>query len=214
MTNEAERSLVIAAARRTVALGLTHGTSGNVSSRTPGGMLITPSGIPYDRLEPADVVAIGLDGTIAAGERRRPSSEWRMHARVYQARPDALAVVHGHAPAASAVACLGRGLPSFHYMIAIAGGDSVPCAGYALFGTEALADLAAAAMRDRWACLLAHHGLLAAGMTLDHALAVAAEVEFLADLYLRLLPLGEPARLDPDQMRAVIDRFRSYGQPG
>ncbi len=214
MTDEAERRLVISAAVRTVGLGLTHGTSGNVSCRSPGGMLITPSGIPYDRLEPADVVAVGLDGTVAPGERRRPSSEWRMHARVYQARPDAGAVVHGHAPAASAVACLGRGLPSFHYMIAIAAGDSVPCTGYARFGTEALADLAAAAMRDRWACLLAHHGLLSAGTTLDHALAVAAEVEFLADLYLRLLPLGEPARLDPDQMRAVIEGFRSYGQLG
>ncbi len=214
MTNEAERRAVIAAARRTVGLGLTHGTSGNVSCRTPGGMLITPSGIPYDSLEPADVVALGLDGTPARGERLRPSSEWRMHARVYQARPDAGAVVHGHSPAATAVACLGRGIPSFHYMIAIAGGDSVPCTGYALFGTEALADLAATAMRDRWACLLAHHGLLAAGTTLDQAMAVAAEVEFLADLYIRLLPLGEPARLDPNQMRAVIDGFRSYGQQG
>ncbi|MSR02654.1 MAG: class II aldolase [Gemmatimonadetes bacterium] len=214
MTDEAERNLVVAAARRTATLGLTHGTSGNVSCRTPDGMLITPSGISYDGLESADVVAMALDGTIAPGGRRRPSSEWRIHARLYQARPDAGAVVHGHSPAASAVACLGRGLPSFHYMIAIAGGDSVPGTGYALFGTEALAALAAAAMRDRWACLLAHHGLLAAGTTLDHAMAVAAEVEFLADLYLRLLPLGEPARLDPEQMRAVIDRFRSYGQPG
>ena len=137
-----------------------------------------------------------------------------MHAALYRARPDVQAVVHGHSPAATAVACLGRDLPSFHYMVAAAGGDSVRCAGYALFGTEALADLAVAAMADRWACLLAHHGLLAAGPTLDRAVAVAAEVEFLAEVYLRLLPLGEPARLDPDQMSAVIDRFRSYGQRG
>ena len=212
MIHMAERALVIEAARRTVGLGLTHGTSGNVSCRISGGMLITPTGMPYDILEPADVVVIGLDGVALAGERRRPSSEWRMHAGLYRARPDVGAVVHGHSPAATVVACLGRGLPAFHYMIAVAGGDSVRCAGYALFGTEALADLAVAAMSDRWACLLAHHGLLAAGPTLDRAVAVAAEVEFLAGVYLQLLPLGEPARLDPDQMGAVIDRFRSYGQ--
>lgn len=212
MTHTAERALVIEAARRTVGLGLTHGTSGNVSCRIPGGMLITPTGMPYDSLEPADVVAIGLDGVAEAGERRRSSSEWRMHAGLYRARPDVGAVVHGHSPAATAVACLGRDLPPFHYMIAVAGGDSVRCAGYALFGTEALADLAVAAMIDRWACLLARHGLLAAGPTLERAVAVAAEVEFLAGVYLQLLPLGEPARLDPDQVGAVIDRFRSYGQ--
>ena len=214
MTDNPERAQVIAAARQTVSLGLTHGTSGNVSCRIPGGLLITPTGMPYDDVKPADVVAIGLDGELRPGEVRRPSSEWRMHAALYRARPDVQAVVHGHSPAATAVACLGRDLPSFHYMVAAAGGDSVRCAGYALFGTEALADLAVAAMADRWACLLAHHGLLAAGPTLDRAVAVAAEVEFLAEVYLRLLPLGEPARLDPDQMSAVIDRFRSYGQRG
>lgn len=212
MTDAAERALVVAAARRTVTLGLTHGTSGNVSSRVAGGMLITPTGMPYDTLEPADVVAMGFDGTVFAGERRRPSSEWRMHAGLYRARPDIGAVVHGHSPSATAVACLGKDLPPFHYMIAMAGGNSVRCAPYALFGTDALADLAAEAMTDRWACLLAHHGLLAAGPTLDRAVAVAAEVEFLAGTYLRLLPLGEPARLDRDQMDLVIDRFGSYGQ--
>lgn len=212
MTHDTERAAIIEAARRTVTLGLTHGTSGNVSCRVSDGFLITPTGMPYDILEPADVVVLGLDGMPQAGQRRRPSSEWRMHGSLYRSRPDCEAVVHCHSPAATAVACLGRGLPSFHYMIAVAGGDSVRCADYALFGSEALADLAVAAMIDRWACLLANHGLLVAGVTLDRAVAVAAEVEFLADVYLRLLPLGEPTRIDPDRMRAVIDRFRSYGQ--
>ena len=213
MTYLTERALVIGAARRTQALGLTHGTSGNVSCRISGGLLITPTAMPYEALEPMDIVALGLDGVPLGGEHRRPSSVWRMHAGLYRARPDVGAVVHGHSPAATAVACLGRDLPPFHYMIAMAGGDSVRCADYALFGTEGLAARTVAAMTDRWACLLAHHGLLAAGPTLDRAVAVAAEVEFLAGVYLRLLAVGEPVELDPAQMRAVIDRFRSYGQP-
>lgn len=214
MTDSAERALVVDAARRTVALDLTHGTSGNVSSRIPSGMLITPTGMPYDLLKPTDVVGMDLQGAPFPGERRKPSSEWRIHAELYRARPDIGAIVHGHPPAATAVACLGRDLPAFHYMIAVAGGDSVRCAGYALFGTDTLARLTVAAMEDRWACLLAHHGLVAAGPTLERAVAVASEVEFLAEVYLRLIPLGDPATLDPTQMRSVLDRFRSYGQPG
>lgn len=212
MTHLAERSPLIAAARQSVTLGLTHGTSGNLSCRISGGMLITPTGMSYDTLETSDIVALELDGTPFPGERRAPSSEWPMHAALYRARSDIAAIVHGHSPAATAVACLGRELPAFHYMIATAGGDDVRCASYAMFGTEALAEAAVAAMRDRWACLLAHHGLLAAGPSLERALAVATEVEFLADIYLRLLPLGEPALLDAKQMRAVIERFRSYGE--
>lgn len=212
MTDDAERSLVIDAARRTVVLGLTHGTSGNVSCRIPNGMLITPTGMPYDRLETADVVGMDLQGAPFPGERRKPSSEWRIHAELYRARPDIGAIVHGHSPAATAVACLGRDLPAFHYMVAVAGGDSVRCAGYALFGTDTLASLTVAAMEDRWACLLAHHGMVAAGPTLERAVAVALEIEFLSSVYLRILPLGEPATLDPAQMGSVVDRFRSYGQ--
>jgi L-fuculose-phosphate aldolase len=168
--------------------------------------------MPYDTLETTDIVALELDGTPFPGERRKPSSEWPMHAALYRARSDIAAIVHGHSPAATAVACLGRELPAFHYMVAMAGGSNVRCAGYAMFGSEELAEAAVEAMQDRWACLLAHHGLLAAGHSLERALAVAREVEFLADIYLRLLPLGEPERLGAKRMGEVIERFRSYGE--
>ena len=135
-----------------------------------------------------------------------------MHASVYRARPEIAAIVHGHSVAATAVACLKRDLPAFHYMIAVAGGDSVRCAPYATFGTAELADLAVTAMADRWACLLANHGLLAAGRSLEHALAVGEEVEFLSSVYLKLFPLGEPALLAAAAMGEVISRFERYGQ--
>lgn len=207
-----EREAVLAAACRTVASGLTHGTAGNVSMRIPPGMLITPTGLEYDRLTPEEVVATGLDGVPLPGERWAPSSEWPLHAAVYAARPEIGAVVHGHAPAASAFSCLGRDLPPFHYMIAAAGGDSIRCAEYALFGTPELAAQALRALTDRRACFLARHGLLALGTDLPAALALAVEVEHLADLFLRLLPLGEPARLSDAEMAAVLARFATYGQ--
>lgn len=214
MIHRAERDQVLEAARRTVTAGLTHGTSGNVSRRVDDGMAITPSGIDYQALVRDDVVVMSLAGEVEEGQRRVPSSEWPMHAAIYQARPDVQAIVHGHSPAATAVACLGRGIPPFHYMIAIAGGDSIRCAPYAPFGTEALARLAVTALEGRTACLLAHHGFLAIGADLDRALAVATETEFLADLLLRLLPLGEPACLSPAEMADVVERFRGYGQRG
>ncbi len=214
MIHRAERDLVLEAARRTVALRLTHGTSGNVSARVADGMAITPSGLDYQSLIREDVVMMALDGTPEPGQTRVPSSEWRMHAAIYRARADVRAIVHGHSPAATAVACLGRDIPPFHYMIAVAGGDSIRCAPYAPFGTEALAALALGALFDRRACLLAHHGLLAVGATMDQALAVAAETEFLAELLLRLLPLGEPRVLSPAQLADVLERFRHYGQRG
>jgi L-fuculose-phosphate aldolase len=210
MNYRAEREQVLEAARRTVALGLTHGTSGNVSLRVPNGMVITPTGLDYGSCDPADLVVTSLDGRPADTERRSPSSEWRLHAAVYQARPEINGVIHGHAPAATAVACLGRAIPAFHYMIAVAGGDTIRCARYAPFGTEQLASYAVDALADRLACLLAHHGFIAIGATLEEALSVAVEVEYLADLYLRLLPLGEPPRLSDAEMREVSRRFEHY----
>lgn len=209
MTAEPLRDAVLAAASRTVALGLNHGTSGNVSARTADGFLITPSGRPFDTLMPADLVEVGAAGSPPAAG-LAPSTEWPMHRAIYAARPEVAAVVHAHSAAASAVACINRGLPAFHYMIAVAGGDSVRIAGYAPFGTRELGDLAVSALHGRLACLLAHHGLVAIGSTLDQALDVAVEVEFLADLYLRLLPLGEPPILAPAVVDDVLQRFRAY----
>jgi L-fuculose-phosphate aldolase len=143
---------------------------------------------------------------------RLPSSEWRFHRDIYCARPEIGAIVHTHAPFATTLACLDRGIPPFHYMIAVAGGRDIRCAPYATFGTQALSDHAVAALDGRRACLLAHHGMIAAGDSLAQALALAVEVETLAEMYWRALQIGEPRLLPDDEMRVVLEKFRSYGQ--
>jgi len=210
MTDTDLRLALIDAGRRMTALGLTQGTSGNLSARVPEGMLITPSGVPYDRIVPDDLVVMGLDGTVAPG-RRRPSTEWRFHAAILAARPDADAVVHCHSPLATTLACLRRGIPAVHYMIAVAGGDSIRCADYATFGTPALAEHAVRALADRKACLLANHGLIALGPDPDRALALAVEVEALAGQYWRALQVGQPVILSGEEMQAVYEMFEGYG---
>lgn len=212
------REAVVATAREMNALGINRGKSGNVSARwrTAGfdGYLVTPTGIPYPELVPQDVVALALDG---AGEpargARAPSSEWRFHRDIYGARPEAGAIVHAHAPFATSLACLNRGIPAFHYMVAVAGGRDIRCAPYATFGTQQLSDHALAALDRRTACLLANHGMIALGASLPRTLALAVEVETLAEIYWRALQIGEPVLLPDAEMDIVIDRFRTYGQP-
>ena len=193
------------------ARGINRGTSGNVSARVDKGFLVTPSALPYERTEPDDIVFVDADG--AASGRRNPSSEWRFHRDIYAARPDAQAIVHTHASFATTLACLGRSIPAFHYMIAVAGGDDIRCAPYATFGTQALSDHAVRALEDRKACLLAHHGMIAVGASLGSALALAAEVETLAEMYWRAIAVGEPALLSDDEMARVVARFETYGKP-
>ncbi len=205
----ADTKAVIDAVRLLADRGLNQGASGNVSVRDGDGFVITPSGVAADRLEPAQLVRMDMAGAWSGAW--KPSSEWRFHRDIYAARPDAGAVVHCHSPAATALAVLGRPLPAFHYMIAIAGGADVRCAPYATFGTQALSDGAVAALDGRRACLLAHHGMIAIGRDLGQALEVAVEIEFLADLYLRLLPLGEPPVLSAEEMAMVLEKFKSYG---
>ena len=208
----AAREVVIFAAQALGPAGLGVNRSGNVSVRQGDGFLITPTGVAYDRLSPVAIVFLGLDGARRRGE-RAPSSEWRMHAALYQARPDCGAVVHCHSPSATALACAGRGIPAFHYMVAVAGGASIDLAPYATFGTDALSQHALTAMEGgRRACLLANHGQVAYGADLAGALELAREVEALADIYLRALPAGEPVRLDAAEMARVLERFRTYGQ--
>jgi len=213
MIYRAERDQVLEAARRCIVQGLTHGTSGNVSIRFATGFAVTPTGLDCTEALREDIVVLDAEGVPLAGERRVPSSEWPMHARIYQARPEVRAVVHGHSPAATALACLGRDVPPIHYMIAVAGGDSIRCAPYRPFGTDELAAVAVDALASRKACLLGHHGFLAVGESLPEALSVAAETEFLADLYLRLLPLGEPPLLSREAIADALARFSTYGQP-
>jgi L-fuculose-phosphate aldolase len=145
---------------------------------------------------------------------RLPSSEWRFHRDIYRTRADANAIVHAHAPFATTLACHGRSIPAFHYMVAVAGGRDIRCAGYATFGTQALSDHVLAALEDRRACLLAHHGMIAVGGSLDKALALAVEVETLAEMYWRALALGNPENLSDAEMDIVLEKFATYGQAG
>ena len=208
------RRQLIETARRMAPAGLNRGAAGNLSVRTrengEDGYLITPSGMDYDVLVPEDIVFMRLDGT--PGGRRKPSSEWRFHHDVYAGRPEAGAILHAHSPFATSLACLRRDIPPFHYMIARFGGDTIRCAEYATFGTQALSDNALAALRDRCACLLANHGMLVFGRTLEHMFALAVEFEALCEHYWRACQLGQPALLSPEDMQAVLARFATYGQ--
>jgi L-fuculose-phosphate aldolase len=208
---------VIDTARAMNDAGINVNKAGNVSVRcTRGkqvGVLITPTALRYEKLQPADLVFLRLaDGAPSGG--REPSSEWRFHLDIHRARPEFSAIVHTHSPAATALACHGRGIPAFHYMVAAAGGADIRCAPYATFGTQALSDHAVAALADRKACLLAHHGVIACEGSLPKALALAIEVEHLARIYLAACTLGEPPSLPGDEMERVLAKFEHYGQPG
>ncbi len=204
------RRLIIYTAQKMNALGINQGKSGNVSARTDEGFLITPTGIAYGETKPEQIVATALDGSFA-GE-VLPSSEWRFHADIYRAREDVDAIVHTHSTFATTLACLGKNIPAFHYMIAAAGGRNIRCAPYATFGTQELSDHAVAALDGRNACLLAQHGMIAVGATLEKALALAVEVESLARMYWQALQIGEPPVLDDVEMTIVLEKFRTYGQ--
>jgi L-fuculose-phosphate aldolase len=215
---QALREAVVATAQRMNALGINRGKSGNVSVRWRDGgfdgYLVTATGLPYDEAGAADVVAMPLAGDeTAARGRRRPSSEWRFHRDLYATRADFGAIVHTHSPYATALACHDRGIPPFHYMVAVAGGRDIRCAPYATFGTQALSDHALAALAGRRACLLSHHGVIAGGATLKAALALAVEVETLAEMYTHALAIAPPPLLPDAEMDRVVERFRTYGQP-
>lgn len=198
--------------RETVEVGLNRGTSGNCSVRLSDGtgFLVTPSGVPVPELSEERMVRMGFDGKPQSPG--KPSSEWRFHRDIMLARPEMHAVVHVHSVYATTLACLRRDLPPFHYMIAAAGGNTVRCAGYALFGTQALSDAALQALRDRKACLLANHGMVSLGHELEAAFAVAVEVESLCEQYLQALQVGEPVLLSEQEMADVIEQFKDYGR--
>ena len=210
-THSQVRSRIIQVSQSLDADGLVPNKSGNVSCRSGAGFLITPAGVPYADLTPADIVELPLEGAPPpAGP--RPSSEWRMHAAIYARRPDAAAIVHTHSPRATALACAGRGIPPFHYMIALAGGD-IRCMPYATFGTSELAETAVRGLDGRRATLLANHGVIAIGDSLRAAYGVAVEVENLASQYLAILAAGlQPATLDDAELQRVIDKFSDYGR--
>jgi L-fuculose-phosphate aldolase len=214
--NEAElRAAIVRVAQAADRAGFCPSKSGNVSARLEEGLLITPSGLPYAGMQPADIVELTLAGEPVSGTTRKPSSEWPFHTTIYRARPDAQAIVHTHSPKATALSCARRGIPAFHYMIALAGGPDIRCAEYATFGSQALADNAVVALEGRKAVLLANHGVIAIGATLDGALTIAAEVENLAGQYLMLLAAGlDPVILDEAEMERVGQKFAGYGKLG
>lgn len=203
------RDDVVAAARELDAMGLNRGTSGNVSRRFGEGLLITPSGVPTADLTPEGIVPMGLDGSYPQGA--KPSSEWRFHRDILAARPEIGAVVHAHPIHCTAFALCGKPIPAVHYMIAAFGGPDVRCAPYAPYGTEALSRLALEALEGRSCCLLANHGMIAAGSDLRRALWLAQELETLCQQYAVALQVGTPRILSDAEIAETVERFRGYG---
>ena len=191
------------------ASGLNQGTSGNLSARVDDGFLITPSGVPYESLAPEDLVLMDMDGSY--DHERPPSSEWRFHCDIFAARPEVQAVVHAHPTFCTSLAICHREIPAIHYMIAVSGGNSIRCARYETYGTQALSDAALEALEGRTACLLGNHGMIATGPTLAKAMWTAVEVEALARQYVTVLQLGDPKILPDDEIDRVIEKFKNYG---
>lgn len=204
------RTAVLKTARDMSSSGLSPGRSGNVSMRWKDGLLITPSAMRYDDMTVGDIVL--LDGRgVPHDPEQVPSSEWRFHLAALSARQDRHAVVHTHSRHATALACLGRDIPAFHYMVAVAGGADIPLVPYAMFGTQALSDHVANGLAHRDACLMAHHGQVALGTSPAAALELANEVEVLAAQYVSALSIGTPDVLGTSEMEAVLEAFSSYG---
>ena len=199
------------------AIGLNRGSSGNVSVREGDGFLITPSGFTAEAMTTDDLVRMNFAGqgvenveSLSHGL-TKPSSEWRFHHDIYQARPEINAIIHTHSMFASTLSTLRRDMPAFHYMIALAGGDSIRCAPYALFGSQALSNNALSALHNRKACLLANHGMIAIAENLTKASAITVEVETLCEQYLRALQVGDPFILTSQEMDEVLEQFKDYG---
>lgn len=207
-TNTDKVRLLIDKAQSMCLAGLGQGTSGNLSMRDGDGFLITPSAVPYAQYQPGDIVAMQMDGSHKG--RRQPSSEWRIHLAIYTARREVNAIVHTHSPACTALACLGKSIPAFHYMVAMAGGDDIRCAPYATFGTRELSDFVLQALENRYACLMANHGMICVAENLNRAFSLAVEVEELASIYCRTLQAGEPVLLSKAQMGDVLNKFVDY----
>jgi len=202
------RQELINTARAMNTLGLNQGMSGNLSSRYDDKMLITPSGMSYDHCRAGDMVLMNMDGGVEG--QGRPSSEWQLHLDIYVGRKEAGAVLHAHSPWCTTLACMDREIPAFHYMVAMAGGDSIRCAPYAIFGSRELSCHVQRALHERCACLMSHHGMICFADTPAHALDLAVEVENLARVFCQVLQIGEPSLLDKAQMHKVLLKFADY----
>jgi len=211
VTEGESRQAIVDAARAMNAIGLNQGMSGNISVRHGETMLITPSATSYDRMTASDVAAMPIagDASDAVGT-LRPSSEWRFHRDLLRVRPDIGATVHAHAPYCTALSISRCGIPPCHYMVATFGGDDVRCAPYATFGTASLSEAVLAAMQDRYACLMANHGMLACGQDLAQAMWRATELEAVARQYHLALAIGGPVLLNCADMNAARAMFTAY----
>ena len=211
LTEADAREAIVRAMRTLDAKGLNRGTSGNISIRWEDGLLVTPSGVTPDTLTAENIVRLAADGT-AARRALKPSSEWRMHAGILARRPDVRAVVHCHARHATILACAGKPIPAVHYMVGVGGGSGVPIAPYEPFGSDELAQAVTETLEGRLACLMANHGLIAVGSSLNRAMAIAEEIEEQAAVYWGTLAIGGPNLLSETQMADILERFGSYGQ--
>lgn len=209
MNESLQRSEIVQAVRDLQDRGLNHGSSGNVSVRTKQRVLITPSGCSAENATAERVVKIDMEGNIFGDG--VPSSEWQMHLAIMRAFPKTKAIVHTHADACVALSCLRKPLPAFHYMVAAFGGNEVRCAQYASFGTSELGESAVEALRDRTACLLANHGMVALGESLERAIATTVKLETLVRQYLLALQGGTPEMLSEQEMAIIGKRYRDYG---
>lgn len=206
-TNSSEiREAIIEACRLMNRSGLNQGKSGNISVRDGEGILITPTSLDYEIMQPKDIVGMAFDGSVSGT--RTPSTEWRFHLDILKSRPEINVVVHAHPLACTALAIMERGIPPVHYMIAVVGGPSIRCAPYATFGTSQLSENALEALEGRNACLLSHHGMIAIGESLDETMWLANEVETLAKQYLACLPMGEPPVLSDEEIEHVIQQMK------
>jgi L-fuculose-phosphate aldolase len=204
-----KRQAIIDACRRMNALGINQGTSGNISVRHGEGLLITPTSVPYEAMTPDQIVFMGLDGSHARDQ--RPSSEWRFHLDIMRSRNEVEAVVHAHPTYCTILAIMGLEIPPIHYMIAVAGGDSIRCSPYATYGTPELSQHALTALEGRFACLLGHHGMIAIGSSLSKAMWLAVEVETLARQYHGCLQIGQPPLLPKEEIERVRVKMAGYG---
>jgi L-fuculose-phosphate aldolase len=203
------RTEIIRTCRRMAELGINQGTSGNVSVRFGERFLVTPSGIPYDEMEPEAIAEMAYDGSYFGPF--KPTTEWRFHREILLRRPDVNAVIHTHSMFATTVACLRKDIPAVHYYVAVAGGPTVRCAPYATYGTQQLAENAVRALEGRKACLLANHGMIVLGDTLNETLRRTVDVETLATQFVRALQTGEPVIPDDAEIYRVVDKIKTYG---
>jgi len=212
MELETEREAIVRFGLKMVASGLTTGTGGNLSiiDRNSGTVAVSPSGIEYAALQPHDVVFTDMQGNVVDGD-TKPSSELGFHLSLYHRRKDVQAVVHTHSPYAVTMACLGWEIPAVHYLVGFAG-KKVPLAPYATFGTPELAEIVAEHIGDYNALLLANHGLVAVGSSIDTAFAIAEEIEFVARIYYQAKSIGTPVILPEEEMNTVLEKFKTYGQ--